>query len=145
MRSQNSWGFLVIYCSRTYKHISTNSLIFMKINEVTEFVGFSSNILPQLDKVTDFHICSLILMRYVCALVFDLKPILVNRIFLTKQTVAHGIQLPLEYVGYRFAEAGQGSLLNKNSLIRNLKIVTGIFIATPGSSFRIGTLLNLIL
>ena len=32
--------------------------------------------------------------------------------------------------------------MNKDSLIQYLKIVTGMFIAMPGSFFRIGTLLN---
>ena len=62
-----------------------------------------------------------------------------------KASVAHSIQLSLEYVGYRFAEAGYGSLLNKNSLIHDFKIITGIIITTSDSSFGIGTLLNLAL
>ena len=46
---------------------------------------------------------------------------------------------------HRFAEAGLGSLLNKNSLIHDFKIITGIFITTSDSSFGISTLLNLVL
>ena len=34
-------------------------------------------------------------------------------------------------------------LLNKNYLIHYVKVFTGVFVATPGSSFRIGTLLIL--
>ena len=34
-------------------------------------------------------------------------------------------------------------MLNKNPLIRYVKILTGIVICAPGSSFRIDTLLNL--
>ena len=45
-----------------------------------------------------------------------------------KASVAHSIQLPLENVGYRFAEAGSGSLLNKNYFIHDFKIIKGYHI-----------------
>ena len=58
-------------------------------------------------------------------------------------SVTYGVEFPLEYMGSGFAKADKSSLLNKNPLIQNLKVVAGVFIAMPGCFFRIFTLLNL--